>query len=108
MGNSTSAPENNYTEIQKIKDVLATKTEAFTNEENNKKVLEENSNNYTEMQKIKDVLDADTETFQYNKENKEYSETSEMQKYTESNANQPFYNEYMQAKEKYLALKNNN
>jgi hypothetical protein len=36
------------------------------------------------------------------------SETSEMQNYTESNANQPYYKEYMQAKTQYLNSKNMN
>jgi hypothetical protein len=38
----------------------------------------------------------------------ELSDTSEMQNYTESNTNQPYYKEYMQAKQQYLNSKKTN
>jgi hypothetical protein len=66
MGNTTSGPEQNSLEIQRIKDVLAQDTESFTGG------------------------DLTTEA-----------------QYNDANANKPFYNEYMQAKTAYLAMKNN-
>jgi hypothetical protein len=66
MGNTTSGPEQNTPEVQKIRDVLAADTESFTGGDF----------------------------------------TSEAQ-YNDANANKPYYNEYIQAKTAYLAMKNN-
>lgn len=60
MGNSQSGHEENYTEIQKLKDILAANTETFTY---NKKGGDNTEQNYTEIQQIRDLLAADTETF---------------------------------------------
>jgi hypothetical protein len=66
-----------------------------------------NSNSYPiptkhaqELDVIKNVLAQDTESFSGG----DY--TSEAQ-YNEANANKPYYNEYIQAKTAYLAMKNN-
>jgi hypothetical protein len=67
----------------------------------------EPESNLTEVREIKRILDADTETFNYNRNNTVLSDTSEMNNYTESNANLPYYKEYMDAKTNYLRLKQN-
>ena len=59
-----------------------------------------------QLNSIKNILDANTETYNPLKGDKSVSETSE-EEYTESNVNKPFYNEYVEAKQKYLASKGN-
>jgi hypothetical protein len=59
MGSSQSVQEENFTEVQKLKDILATNTETF----NYNKTGGNTEQNYTEIQHLKNLLDADTETF---------------------------------------------
>jgi hypothetical protein len=63
-------------------------------------------NIHPHLTSIKNILDANTETYNPLKRDKNVSETSE-EEYSESNANKPFYNEYMETKKKYLASKTN-
>ena len=57
--------------------------------------------NFTEIQTLKNILARNTETFGGGD-----SETSIVANYTDNKSNLPYYKEYMQAKEKYLKLKN--
>jgi hypothetical protein len=66
----------------------------------NSNSIPESHPNKKELQVIKDVLAQDTESFSGG----DY--TSEAQ-YNDANANKPYYNEYIQAKTAYLAMKNN-
>lgn len=59
MGNSQSGQEENYTEVQKLKDILAANTETF----NYNKTGGNTEQHFTEVQHLKNLLDADTETF---------------------------------------------
>jgi phage-related protein len=65
------------------------------------------NNNNPHLNEIKNILEADTETYNRTGGDKNVSETSEEKMYTESNANKPFYNEYMDLKKKYLESKMN-
>lgn len=67
MGNTTSGPEENTPEIQKIRNALAQDTDTFSG-----------------------------------------GDLTSEANYNENNANKAYYNEYIQAKTAYLALKNNN
>ena len=57
--------------------------------------------NFTEIQTLKNILARNTETFGGGD-----SETSIAANYTDSKSNLPYYKEYMEAKQKYLVLKN--
>jgi hypothetical protein len=81
------------------------KTKSFVKEfkdklEDTKKILE---NIDSEKEKRKSETESEEKPTQ--KGGNIFSETSVMQNYTESNANQPYYNEYMQAKNQYLQSK---
>jgi len=64
-------------------------------------------NNFEQFEKINNILNTNTETYNSLGGNQNYSETSEEVNYTESNANKPYYKEYMQAKQQYLNTKLN-
>jgi len=77
----------------------------------NKNFIKEYKNKLDETMKILENIDSEKEKRNSETKSEEeqkggnYSETSAMNNYTESNANQPYYNEYMQAKTQYLQSK---
>jgi len=112
MGNSNSTPETNFTEIQKIKDILARNTETFGGGDSETSVAQNYTESNSNLPYYKEYMDAKQKylVLKNQKTNKSFSnednETSTVANYTESNAHLPNYKEYMEAKQKYLSMKN--
>jgi hypothetical protein len=113
MGNSNSTPENNFTEIQTLKNILARNTETFGGGDSETSIVANYTDNKSNLPYYKEYMQAKQKYLKLKnqKSNKSFSggdsETSIIANYTESNAHLPHYKEYIETKQKYLNMKKN-